>query len=221
MRAPAAGQKASQAPPRRAVPRRHLTVTGSVFRAGPARPDRLSVPNRRGFAASGRAAEPLQCEIGRTDRHALLANTLTPALFFRVARRCCAHDGDRPGDVDEQSGTGRAKTGLDAALVRAPVQTMDRLRAIHSFGDHQQIARPRGFSRPLAAERPVERRQSRRSVRGLSPRHLCRQPPRPHPCDRRAGSELRAALSQADFPRNPDALHGRRGAPGSIRQAHP
>src|SRR6187455_216343 len=25
-------------------------------------------------------------------------------------------------------------------------------------------------------------------------------PPRPHPCDRRAGSELRAALSQADFP---------------------
>src|SRR5215207_8569906 len=81
------------------------------------------------------------------------------------------------GDADEQSGTGRAKTSFDAALVRAAVQTMDRLRAIHSFGNHPQIAKPRGFSRPLAAERPVERRQSRRSVRGLSPSSLCRQPP--------------------------------------------
>ena len=44
VRAPAAGQKAWQAPPRRAVPRRHLTVTGSVFLAGPARPDRVERP---------------------------------------------------------------------------------------------------------------------------------------------------------------------------------
>ena len=49
----------------------------------------------------------------------------------------------------------RAKTSFDASLVWPSLQTMDRLRAIHSVGNNAPIANAGGFSRPLASERPV------------------------------------------------------------------
>ena len=148
-----------------------------------------------------------------------MANTLT-AVFFRVIRPLCARDGNHPDGIDKQSGGCGAQTCLDAALVRPSLQAMDRVRAIHSVGNNPEVANASRFSRPLASERPVGRRQIRRSIRRLSSRSLCRQTSRPHPCYRCSGCELRPAVSRAHFPGNvPMLLHGRGGSPGSIRQA--
>src|SRR4051794_38204120 len=84
----------------------------------------------------------------------LLESSLTITMLSRGGRRVCARHRHGPVAVDEQSGGRRCEACLDAALIRASVQTMDRLRAIHSGANNSRIANASRFSRPLASERP-------------------------------------------------------------------
>src|ERR1044071_6545920 len=93
----------------------------------------------------------MECSLARHDDDALPASCLIISTLFTDLRRfsgCCTV----AGHTDIRSGQCTAQTGYDVAFVRSSLQTVERLRTGHSFGDNPAVAKAGGLTRPLAGE---------------------------------------------------------------------